>query len=513
MKIFFTALLSFLTLIGGHFVNRRWDRAVLFLSLFFSYAAICFYMLMPYFSGDPQGILDAYSFVLNVFAAGTLVLLVVSSGVTVFDKMKPHTLSQVKFTLSGKIGASLLSVFSALLLLTFTSSYVAFINIASDLNATNTRSGKSSSGRSGWYDQQFNANLKFGEGDYLYNAKALPEGKGYMVGRIVHEGKPVVGVKLKLQFNDEFESKDILTDDDGHFVLRMPVGEWFVTRFEAKSWKNKPEGDFIILSGLEPKITKYSYSKYNLGESGGLEVNVTSVKPELPHMPLSIHPKIIFENKYKNRKPETLSFNNDKIEWPEYAGAKQYKVKVSQIKKDGSSTMYYPVSNKNVKNSTSIELKSLASSPVETDGDEKDISYNIKVFAFTDDGSYLSESNTYRNYTFKLKEPVKLIDNRFSDLRKGTKVGIDIKKRREYRKRFDAVELLIDEKIYDAANKLLQGDMAGSTPGKKEALWGYYYASQKQCKKAKVYFNKAHEIGGSACVINKHEMLCLSKGL
>ena len=260
--------------------------------------------------------------------------------------------------------------------------------------------------------------------------------------------------------------------------------------------------EFLLVSGYEPKLSAGYYTTYPVGVDGGLFVNITTEKPDEANISLTINPKITFENKHQNRRPAALSIKEESIEWPSYKGATQYQVKIARINKEGKSTSYYPIASHTVMNSNVFALKELKSSSMGT-GDEKQI-YSVSVFAFKDDGSYLSQSKNYRGYQFQFKEDVKLQDD------KGGFYNIDsITLRNKYRKRFDAIEFLIDEKFYPAANKLLQGDMAGSTPGKKEAMWGYYYASQKQCDKAKEYFNKANEIGGSACVINKHEQLCM----
>jgi len=507
MKTFLIAALSFITLIGGHFVNRRWDRAVLFLALLFGYGIFCFMVFIPSFANNPEDYFSAYGKMLNVLAGGVILLLIISSVLSVIDKKNPHAITQTKFTLSGKIGASLLSLIASALLFSFVATYVSYTNTISLLNSSGENDGISSSGSSSFYSKRLYSNLKFGNGRYISKPKKLPIGKGFLVGDIAYEGKPAVGVKLKLQLNDEFESDAVLTDEKGRFVLQVPVGEWFVTRIETMNWENKPEGDFLLVSGYEPKISEQGYSKYSMGEAVGLEFKITTIEPVSPHISLNLNSKIKYENAYKNRKPVVYSIKDGKIEWPAYKGARQYQIKISRVKKEGTSTSYYPITFRNVKNSTSMALKDLSSEPVENEGDEKENTYNIDIIAFDEKGDYLSQTDGYQAYSFKIKEPVKLINNIHTGLYGVS--SLDVDKRIKFRKRFTAIELLIDEKLYGAATKLLQSEMKGATPGKKDALWGYFYASQKQCKKAKVFFNKANKIGKPGCVISKHEKLCL----
>lgn len=509
MKTILTALLSLLTLIGGHFVNRRWDRAVLFLALSLTFIFVSYIvLLLGVNSSEPQDYFKAYLTVLNVIGVGMLVILIISAVVTVYDKRNEHALSQTKFTLSGKVGASLLSFFSAALLILFTVGYITVTNISSKFSTADD--GSISSGEdSSWYDKHFYSNLKFGNGRYLAKPKKLLEGKGYLVGYLSHAGKPAVGVKLKLQLNDEYESEALLTDDKGQFVLRLPVGEWDVTHLAASSWEGKPKGKFLLVSGYEPKFKDRPYHSYQSSEGSGLNFNVTATKPEKAHMSFKINPYISFNNKYKNRKPVELSLNEDKIEWAKYAGASQYQVEVSRVKKGGGSTFYLPVSYRTVKSNSSILLKDLASSKIQTDNNDKDAVYNVDVTAFSEDGSFLSKTEGFRSYSFKLKDSAVLLAENSDGTPRIDGSMPNRSERKKNKKRFDAIELLIDEKLYKAAKKLLQADMKGATPGKKEALWGYYYASQKKCKKAQAFFSKASEIGGAKCVISEHEKLCL----
>ena len=99
-KILGTAI----TGIGGHYLNRRWDKAVLFLSFFIFYCVFCWVAVRTYlFSsivGAPivgttisseemiQQFKDATTTLSIVYLAGILILWIISIIVTIIDGKK-----------------------------------------------------------------------------------------------------------------------------------------------------------------------------------------------------------------------------------------------------------------------------------------------------------------------------------------------------------------------------------------------------------------------------------------
>ena len=94
-----------------------------------------------------------------------------------------------------------------------------------DMYAPSSSAELTPSTRSTYKSKWFNESVKFGTGRYIQNPKKIAEGKGYFTGKIIYQGKPASGVRLKLEFNDAYASEELTTDDSGQFVVRMPVGE------------------------------------------------------------------------------------------------------------------------------------------------------------------------------------------------------------------------------------------------------------------------------------------------
>lgn len=501
------SLLSLVTLVGGHFVNRRWDRAVLFFSLLGVWLILCGVLYTFNLPDDPQKLFETFSFYLRLMVIGTISLLVLSALVTVLDRRKSHFVPGAPFTLSGKIGASVMSVLCALAIGYLGVWYSSFSQSMSAYESAQAdEEGASGEGR--LYGSEFFSSLKFGTGRYPTNPRAIPEDDGYLLGQIQFDGEPAEGVALKLQLNDEFESEKLVTDENGYFSLKMPQGDWYITAIQADRWKGKPQGNFMLVSGIEPKLRGNRYSEYPVGDVDGYKVTVLDRKPAEPHIQLEIRREIELLRKVKQRKPVPLSLEEDKIEWQAHPDASQYHIKISRVTERGSSTVFSPISHRVVKDATSLALKDLQTRSIEaTEGEEK-ATYSVDIRAFSDDGTFLSESSSFPRYVFNLKEPVVLVDEDYPGMADMDDTVDALEAQDKASKRFSAIELLIDEQLYTAAETLLQGDLPGATPGRKEALQGYLYASQKQCQKAREYFDKARDIGGASCVNQKYERLC-----
>ena len=97
------SLLSLVTLVGGHFANRRWDRAVFFLSLMGVWLILSMALYGIYLPDDPGQVFVTFGFYLRLMIIGVIVLLVSSAVVTILDRRKVHPVSQTPFTLTGKL--------------------------------------------------------------------------------------------------------------------------------------------------------------------------------------------------------------------------------------------------------------------------------------------------------------------------------------------------------------------------------------------------------------------------
>ena len=501
------SLLSLVTLVGGHFINRRWDRAVLFFSLVCVWLILCMALYYVYMPDDPRKMVEAFAFSLKLMLVGSIVLLVLSAIVTALDRRNTRSLAGTPITLSGKVGASLMSLLCALMIGYLGMWYSSYSRAVSAYEVA--QSGDETSSVEGvTFGPEFFSSLKFGTGRYPTSPGAIPEGDGYLLGQIQFDGEPAEGVALRLQLNDEFESERLVTDEKGYFSLKMPQGDWYITAIQADGWQGKPQGDFMLVSGIEPALRGNRYSEYPVGDVDGYKVTVADRKPAEPQIQLEIHREMALLRKVKQRKPVTLSLEEDAIKWQPYPGASQYHVKISRVTKRGSSTVFSPISQRVVKDATSLALTDLQTRRIEATENQDKATYSVKLRAFSYDGTFLSESASFPRYKFNLKEPVVLVDEDYPGMADMGDTVSKIEAREKANQRFSAIELLIEEELYTAAEALLQKDIPGATPGRKEVLSGYLYASQKQCQKANEFFDKAREIGGDSCVNRKYERLC-----
>ena len=104
------AILTLLTLIGGHFVNRRWDRAIFILGLLTLWGGAVYLYLISLFT-DPSDLDSAMEQSITtwkVFAYGVLVIWAWSFVLTVADARKQP--GEVSSSISGYFGAVVLSL-------------------------------------------------------------------------------------------------------------------------------------------------------------------------------------------------------------------------------------------------------------------------------------------------------------------------------------------------------------------------------------------------------------------
>ena len=114
---------SVLTGIGGHYLNRRWDKAILFLCLFVfywiaGYAVFLFFLQNISSSTNDmiQEINNATLLFSKATAIGTFVLWLASLIITILDCRKKVDPNFTKWTKSGITGAILSSILSFILL-------------------------------------------------------------------------------------------------------------------------------------------------------------------------------------------------------------------------------------------------------------------------------------------------------------------------------------------------------------------------------------------------------------
>lgn len=516
--MFLKVMASALTCIGGHFLNRRWDRAILFfgLILFFLFAISTSFPYLLFFLGgqNPNVLTSSINIMLTIYLSGMFILWATSLTFTVLDAKKPVPSSTGKWTKSAVAGSWLISIASLIVLvysIGLVKTYLAFlpmISTSGEFNESDTRIIDSDTFRG------FEGYIHLGgTPSDTYTLPDPPEGKGVLKGRFTYQNKPAKGVSLGIILNSKFKTQTLITDDNGIFTVSLPHGTWTINRIEAQSWKNRPEGQSLSLFyGGEQKLEGNTYEFYPWELDKGLPVDVTE-DSDKTHIDISIKPNIslIWPDNSNPEEPATIE---SEIRWEAYANAKKYYAAFYTIKRSGSSTRYSQATSMIVSAETSIPLNSLKHTKTNDDTKRE---YGVEIYAFSEDGTLLGKSVDMLDNTFLLTDGNKLLGSdrsesssyaSFDDLE-------DVEKRiaaeNAARRKVTAVQVLIEEDMIDEANKVLALIDSKYSKGKKESLRGYLFALQGNCEKANELFDQAKSINPKICISDKYRASCKKK--
>lgn len=479
--------LSILTIIGGHFINRRYDRALLFISLNLFASTFYFfgYRTLFYFFEQAGIQIENVPLVYHVFF-GLLVFFWLASIVTTArDALKPDSKFQSAWSTGGVIGAILISIFIA-----GATMWQSYRNIVYMLADEGEREQKISS--------FFFEMVTFGGHDFSAElVEGTPEGNGILSGMIGYKNEPASGVHLQLILNNKFRTKELITNDKGEFSLNLPEGTWFLNEITVTGWENKPDhGNFMLLTGYEPVLKNKNYSQFPKHSDSGLPLVISSDSKD-PALKFRIEPK--FNLSWPDKEKIKTDASTDKITWDVYPGASTYLVKIYKITRDekGEWRSSHQHLSKIMKNTNELVLSALMTA--NASGAEHE--YGVEILAFDENNYLMSESSARTaEKTFILKDGLQLVDDDALDiLSRDSSYTIDAIYNN--RNTIARIESLITDKKYEEAEKLLTTLQGPTEPGQPEALTGYLYAEQGKCEEANRMFEKALEIGGNSCVI------------
>lgn len=270
-------LASIFTGIGGHYLNRRWDKAILFLCLFVVYSAAVYAFLifsLQNISNSPnemaQELNNTYQLISKISSIGIFIIWLMSLIVTIVDcknKVEPNI---TKWTKYGMTGATLTS-FLSFIFLTFSIS--AFFSLSKDhiidTDSISYESDSFSSSSHNFYEYLYLG----GSPSNPHKLPAPPTGEGILKGRISYQNNPAVGVTLAIVLNSEYRVKDIVTDTDGLFTVSLPPGAWTINSIQTESWENKPkDGRYTMYYGGKEKLSGNSYNRHAYFQKTGYPV-------------------------------------------------------------------------------------------------------------------------------------------------------------------------------------------------------------------------------------------------
>ena len=512
----FKIIASLLTGIGGHFLNRRWDKAILFLSLFVLYGLgiflfLAFYAYQNVFPGSMEDIGKLTELLKKAFAGGIFVIWLISNIETIRDSRSGKQPSFDKWTKPGIAAASSTTLFSILiLLLSIHTLRPADMHYAEAEGGTGTVRSTYS------YSHSFYEYLYLGGSPSRSdNLPGPPTGEGALRGKITFEGKPAEGVKLSVVLNGKYNAKDIVTDEAGIFSLNLPPGEWTVNAIQTEAWSNNPRGDdsYSIYYGGEAKLTSEEYNPYNYFKNKGYPVRIKKDSDKI-HIDLTISKdlELIWPDP---KRQQQKAITDDVIAWKEYPDATQYYLEISKITREGRTTRFQKVTSRHLAKSTSLPLSDLKH--VKTQAKE-DLEYGATIYAFDKNGKLIAEfSEIFTGGTFTLSDGNILVEDQLQsvfdtdelssdlDIEEATKRFEAVNKNRG---RVDAVNVLIDDNLLIEAESLIEKIDPEYAKGQKEVLSGKVYALLGQCEKAVKMFRAAENITPEACIPDEYRQMC-----
>lgn len=497
------SILSLFTFIGGHFYNRRWDRALLFFSLLVLMAA-GLYLSMFFFGlsstseeDRPEQFMSMLQMRWRIFlfllAAAWLISLIVSA----YDARQSSPVFPTEWTKGGIFGAIFSSILSAVV-------GVAVIGVATIILMSNKSSmtfhadtaTNSDTGR-GFPRYNFHNYVYFGGyPNSTSDLPAPPKGNGFLQGRFMYNGAPAANISLKVALNGQYETGLLITDKHGVFTVRVPVGAWQINRLVTEGWKDRPKDPaLMVVTGKEGRLENGTYQEIGWWKGQGLEVMVTEKPPGDP-VTFVIRPLVKLHWPAKRQEAVSASVAKDTIQWDAYPGATNYRVSISELKKEGQTTQIIPVAARLLTRDTRVALKDIKAVPSAGQKHE----YQVEVRAFAKDGGFLSKSDPrFEEHRFVLTDHLLVadIDTRMLELKFAEKEFIELHKNQA---RFKAVEVLIEDGMLAEAEKLLAKITGKEEKGRKKALTGYLFAMRGNCAQAKILLNEAQAEGGTSCL-------------
>lgn len=507
---------AILTGIGGHYLNRRWDKAILFLCLFMLYGVAVYIFSMFSYQNVPlisESVADEFNEIARrtsmIFVFGEMAIWLVSIVITAIDSKRNSAPVISRWTISGIAGATTTTVFSFFLLAS-TGWTLMTINKNPLPDSDKQAFGKNFKSTN---ETSFHEGIYFGGSpSNPFKLPPAPRGEGILTGRITYNGDPAVGITLSVVLNSKYKAKDIETDSDGVFVINLPTGRWTINSIQATKWENKPkEGSITFYYGGEEKLTGDKYHRYGFGKKNGFPVDVTD-NLSAPHINITINDDVdmLFPD------PDNQNINatiEDSIKWNEYPNVDRYYIEMHKVTHEGSTTHYKQVASKVVSGVTSIPLSSFNHIKSKDKGMAE---YSVNLYAFSDDGTLIAESKEmYQGGTFRLTDGNVFIEENLDDQFNLSSIKDTAEFEKKYKaifheeQRATAVLTLIDENMIEEAESLLNKMDSEYSQGKKEALSGYIHALKRECQLANELFEKASTINPKVCIPDRYRAKCL----
>lgn len=504
--------------IGGHFLNRRWDKAILFLILFILYCIFCWVAVRSYLFSNispasvsqdemMQYFRQAMATVSIVYLSGIAILWAISLMTTIIDSKRSNQIDGFQWTKTGVAAACLTTLFSFALIAYTAVASVTTLQIR-DMDTLSEVSEETGS----YFADNFFEYLHFGGNPSgAHKFPDPPEGPGVLRGRMMYQNQPAEGVKMHIVLNAKYKARNIVTDAEGLFHVNLPFGKWKINSIQTEGWSNKPDaGEFTMYYGGEAKLQGDRYDRHVMFHRDGFEVAINE-NSEKNHLAVTIKKDI--DLLWPDGSVLGLDASiADAIGWEAYPLAHRYLVEVQGLKREGTTTYFNPITSKVIVGDTTLPLSSLKH--IKTSAKEKP-EYSVEIYAFAEDGTLLGEfSDTFRGGTFKLVDGHMLVEDKlrsFFDTAPNEDPE-EFEKRMEVisldRRRANAVVVLIEDNMISEAGSLVALINSEYAKGRKEVLSGYILALKGKCNESERMFDKALSINPEVCIPDKYRAFC-----
>ncbi len=494
MRVIKALIFSAFTLVGGHFVNRRWDRALLFFTLALAWSAgvYPFYisvMSQFWFDGSPESMANGMDIASRILGLGLALLWLVSLVVTGIDARKPRVEFIRHWTASGVVGAFLAIVGMAglgtfQLLSTGSSQYVKVSDV--EVSEPVTSSDRT------WRFSSHNFYHSAGFGGFDHQAAshpAPPTGEGVLRISFSYGGEPASGVRFTMRLGGIFETAQLTTNADGYADIPLPPGTWEVNAINTEGWDSPHSNeDIVLVTGHEAAYSEGDYRSRSWFNETGVSVTV-GIGDALGTIHVDLKPQIALIWPEQVDKPVSGEIVEQRIQWAPQEGIDRYLVKLTRMERNGSSISFHHVASRVVVGESQLDLMALEH--VASGGSKEE--YQVEVFGFDSEGRFInSTEGSYRTASFTLTDTVLVGDKERSRMT-GSLSSANFARYRKDKQRLEAVELLIEDGMLDAAEALLKRVESGSRPELQKALLGYLLAKRGDCAGAERLFS---EVGG-----------------
>jgi len=324
-----------------------------------------------------------------------------------------------------------------------------------------------------------------------------PLGDAVLYGTIHRDNLPVSGITLDVILNEKYKKKGLVTDAAGRFSISVEPGEWSLNVIMFKSWRNKPEGEFKVITGNEPKLpgvhTTIRWNNKQVYVQTEADVETRLAVLELTDEVIMLAPEL---DREAQATPDYV------IDWHPHPKASSYLLEFHSVLDKAEGTHYVSLL-KRLSTETRFPLSSITKKLNNTE----ESSYAVEVKAYDKNGNFVSESRGWFEYRFALS------GHQIQSKREVAGYGnpearSKLERILKNQARREAAELLVEEGLHSEAEALIALITDSPTSADKEALMGYRFASAGQCDEAKRWFAKAINKEGPSCVPERYRVDC-----